>query len=148
MNTRGVSTTVNYTMTLGITTLLVIGLLVATGTYVEGHQEQTERMELTVVGQQLVGTLSSTDSLAQSVGDDGDFTVTRDLPESVARKPYNVAIEKVGVQRYDVNLSTDDVDVTVQVTTRTDVEDVEFSGGDIEIEYDPSGSGTLVVDNA
>lgn len=147
MNSRGVSTTVNYVMTLGITTLLVIGLLVATGTYVEGHQEQTERMELTVVGQQLVGTLSSADGLAQSV-DDGDFTVTRDLPDSVARKPYNVAIEKVGVQRYDVTLATDDVDVTVQVTTRTTVEEAEFTGGDVVVEYDASGSGTLVVDDA
>lgn len=147
MNDRGVSTTVNYTMTLGITTLLVVGLLVATGTYVEGHQERTERMGLTVVGQQLVGSLSAADSLAQSMEGGGDFTLARDLPESVARKSYSVTITQVGARRYDVTLETDDVDVTVSVTTRTDVEDVEFTGGDVEITYDPV-TEELVVDRA
>lgn len=149
MSRRAVSTTVNYVLTLGITTLLITGLLIAGGDFLQNQREETTRTELTVVGQQLAGTLSAADGLAESSTDTGRFTISRDLPDSVGGTTYTIRIENTGTpNRYDVILEAgNDVSVTVGLTTQTEVEPVDLTGGDVAVSYDATGSDALVVDS-
>lgn len=150
---RAVSTTVSYTLTLGITTLLITGLLVAGGTFLETHKDETTRTELTVVSQQLAGLLSSADGLAGST-EQGSFTMQRDLPDTVAGSTYviNITNETVGSSparyEYRLDLSAEGASDTVEVTTETPVNaQVAFNGGPVEVTYNTSAD-ELVIANA
>lgn len=146
---RAVSTTVSYAMTLGITTLLITGLLIAGGTFLETNKEETTRTELTVISQQLAGLLSSADGLAGST-EDGSFTMHRDLPDTVAGSTYVVNITNetaTGAARfsYELRLTSESGGTdTVSVTTQRPVTPVAVSGGGIEVSYNHTG-GTLVI---
>lgn len=149
---RAVSTTVSYTLTLGVTTLLITGLLIAGGTFLETHQEETTRTELTVIGQQLAGLVSSADGLAAATTQ-GSFTMSRELPATVAGSPYVIQVTNAtagGAARFTYELrleagngGTD----TVEVTTETPVHaPTSFTGGDIEVSYNTTGDTLVIAD--
>lgn len=151
---RAVSTTVSYTLTLGITTLLISGLLVAGGTFLETHKDETTRTELTVVSQQLAGLVSSADGLAEST-DDGSFTMRRDLPDTVAGSTYVVNVTEVanatnpGESRfaYRLELSAEASSDTVEVTTETRVHHpTAFNGGPVTVTYNTSADELVIAD--
>jgi len=150
---RAVSTAIGYTLTLGIMTLLITGLLAAGGGFVENQRERTVRAELQVIGQQIAADLDAADRLVRANGTDATVEIHRQYPERVTGASY--ALEVVGSSddrcEFDrcLKLSTDDPEVvaTVRIGTVTEVELGSISGGGIVIEYD-AGSETLVVDDA
>lgn len=149
---RAVSTTVSYTLTLGISTLLITGLLLAGGTFMETNQKETTRTELTVLAQQLAGLVSSADGLAGST-DDGSFTMRRELPRRVAGSTYVVRINETttGAARFEYELElgaanggTD----TVSVSTETPVHaPTSFDGGPVSVSYNTTGDTLVVSDD-
>lgn len=143
MNDRAVSTVLGYTLTLGISSLLIIGLLVATGGFAADHRQETIRDELRVLGQQLASDLSAVDRLVRA-GDDANASIRRQLPGRVTGLDYRIEIDSAGT----VILTTSDPDVTVEipVVTRTSLEDSTISGGSLVIAYD-SANDRLEVRN-
>lgn len=137
---RAVSTTLGYTLNLTVATLLISGLLMAGGGFVEDQRERTIRSELHVVGQQISANVAAADRLASTAKTGDAVVVSQDLPEEVAGARYTIAVETDGSEEY-LTLSTDSPDVSVRVNlaTETRVAPTDISGGDVQIRvtYDP-----------
>lgn len=148
-DTRAVSTTLGYVLMLGISMLLITGLVTAAGTYVENQREQVVRSELTVIGEQLSADLAAVDRLARTWGTDRE-AVTRQLPSDVAGKTYTVEVVNPGPAGSGSYLALTTSDPEVTVTVMVDLElDTTIAGGSVdggavEIVYDGS---ELVIRN-
>lgn len=141
-DTRAVSVTVNYALNLVIATLLVGGLLTATGGMVEDRRESAARTELSVLGERVAADLMAADRLAL-VGADGpsdDPTVALgvSLPERVAGAQYEISVR---TSPSEVVLRSDFPEVTVRVEFRHDtpVADATVRGGDLRIVLSDDG---------
>lgn len=136
---RGVSTTLGYALSLTVSMLLVSGLLIAGGGFVEDQRERTVRSELQVIGQQVSTDVATADRLASTAGAGDVVVVDRNLPEEVTGLRYTIAVETDGSERYLI-LSTDSPDVSVRVNlaTETTVATTEVPGGDVRVVYDPA----------
>lgn len=140
---RGVSTILGYTLNLAVATILVTGLLVGAGSYVEGQQERAIRSELDVIGSRVAGDIAAADRLVRT-GSDTSVTIEVETPTRSTGVPYLLDVNASGGDT--IRLSTDDPNVTVTVPYRseTPVSSTTVSGGTFVIRYDP-GSGTLVI---
>lgn len=137
---RAVSTVVGYVLTLGISSLLIVGLLVATTGYVDSQRQATVRDEMEVLGQHLAFDLEAADRLVQS----GDETVeiSRNFPETVTGVTYHVEVDTSPPGLLTtLRLTTDRPEVTVEVDVRTSTS-VASSSGDSDI----VDGGTVVVE--
>lgn len=134
---RGVSTAVNYVLTLGITTILVSGLLLAAGGAVDDRRESTTRTTLEVVGQRLAANLMSADRLADTP-DARTVSLGVDLPARVAGSGYTV---RVNGSSSTLVLEADTVDATRRVAfvTSTPVASTTVRGGPLRIVLTPAG---------
>lgn len=132
---RGVSTVVGYVFALGISSLLVIGLLVATGGYVSDQRQSTVREELEVIGEQVAADLAASDRLVRAGGD--EIRVSRKFPDEVTGVPYTIEIDPAAGDRVTIQLSTEDPAVVVEVGVRirTAVAARTVAGGDIVVRY-------------
>ena len=134
---RGVSTAVNYVLTLGITTILVSGLLLAAGGAVDDRRESTTRTTLEVVGQRLAANLMSADRLA-GTPDARTVSLGVDLPARVAGSGYTV---RVNGSSSTLVLEAETVDATrrVSIVTSTPVASTTVRGGQLRIVLTPAG---------
>lgn len=114
MEDRAVSTTLGYALTLGISTLLITGLVLTGGTYIENQREQAIRTELNVLGNQVASDVQSADRLVLASGGTGSVTVQRDLPKRVAGATYTLTVQNAGSDPH-LKLESGDPEVTVQV---------------------------------
>lgn len=146
MTDRAVSTTLNYVLSLGIATLLITGLLLAGGTFVDDRRENVVRSELTVVGQQIAADLARADRLVTASAGPTDVRVEQSLPERITGVLYRVSLHESPDQRLVLNTTEVEVSVAVNVTTRTPLEDSRAEGGDLSIVYDESGGHLEVRD--
>jgi hypothetical protein len=131
MTDRGLSTVVSYVLTLGITTMLVGGLLLGAGNAVEGQQQNVAREELRVVGQQLASRLLAADRLVQAGGE--QVRVEYAPPSAVAGSDYRIEISDGGPATIYLNATDVDVSVSVSVPVDTDLVDATLQGGEVEI---------------
>lgn len=141
---RGVSTTLGYTLNLAVATILVTGLLVAAGGYVEDQQERAIRSELEVVGARVAGDIAAVDRLART-GSDASVTIRVSTPVRTAGAPYTISIDGSAER---ITLSTTDPSVTVSVPFRSvrPVQDATVSGGTFIIRY--TDAGQVVIEDA
>lgn len=130
MTDRGVSVTVNYVIGLAVATLLVTGLLYATGDIVGDRADSTTRAELQVVGQHVVADLMTADRLVQSGAD--TVVVVVDGTATVTGGDYTVSLNATS---QEVVLRTADASVTVRIPfdTATSVASSTARGGEAEI---------------
>jgi len=142
---RGQSTTLDYTLTLGVAALVVTGLVAAAGDFVTGQREQVVRTELGVVGQQLAGELVAADRLVQAGNSTGTLAMNATMPRRVAGASYTVVVAQSGGTHW-LNLTSNNPDVTVsvRVETATDVATGRVKGGTVDIVYD-AGADQLEV---
>lgn len=142
---RGVSTALGYTLNLAIATVLVTGLLVAAGGYVEDQQQRAIRSELEVIGARIAGDVTAVDRLARS-GTNPTVAVTVSTPVRTTGVPYRIAINRSGNER--IVLSTTDPEVTVSVPYNTSkrVQPTTVSGGTFVLRYDGSPASITVED--
>ncbi|MFB6117631.1 hypothetical protein [Halosegnis sp.] len=135
---------VGFVLTLGISSLLVTGLLIAAGGFVENQRQGTIREELEVTGQQVASTLSSADRLVRRGAT--DVRRTRPLPSRTTGTSYTIEVADLAGDRVRITLSTSDPDisVTVDVKLQTPVRDATVSGGDLIVTHD-TGTNELVV---
>ena len=138
---RAISPVFGYVLTLGISTLLVSGLLIAATGFVDTQRERTTENTLQVVGQQVSADIAAADRLHRTDGAT-DVVIERDLPESVVGSQYTVFVrsDDDGPTDAYLRLTTVRPNVTVEVgvASETDVANSAVGGGEIEISYDGS----------
>jgi hypothetical protein len=135
-DSRGVSVTVNYALNLVVATLLIAGVLTATGGMVEDRRESAVRTELSVVGERVAADLMAADRLVAAgtagVGSDPTVSVAVSLPDRVAGTRYDIAVR---TSPAEIVLESDQPEVTVRVGYHHDtpVESATIRGGDLRI---------------
>jgi hypothetical protein len=143
---RAVSTTLGYVLSLAIATLLITGLIIAGGSYVETQREQVIRDELTVVGQQLASDIERVDRLVRA-GADGTVSVSvnQTFSNSVTGSSYRIDLD---ADDRTVVLSTPNPEVTVRVgiANVTALGDSSVGGGAVQITYDEGDEHLEVQD--
>lgn len=145
MTDRAVSATLNYTLVLGISAILIVGLLTAGGGFVESQRNSVVDSELSVIGERLAGDIATADRLVQSGGTASTVNLTSQLPQYVSGQRYTVAIRSSGGNA-SVVLSSDSLDrsIVTPVANTTSIQNTTVNGGTLEIYYDPT-PGELVV---
>lgn len=142
---RGVSTVVGYVLNVGIATLLITGLIFASGNLVGDQRERAVRSEFGVLGNRIAADLETADRLSR-VSNGGEVRVESQLPTYISGRQYQITVEPDG-NDVDVVLQMDspDVSVRVSVNNSTAIEPTTIQGGSIEI--NGTGSGPLEVTN-
>jgi len=153
MRDRAVSVTLGYVLALAISTLLVTGLVVAGGGFVEDQREQVIQQELNVIGQHLASNLEKADRLASS-GSSPVVAINQTFSSQVTGTTYNVGLveaDPTAGEPAQIELSSarPEVSTTVNVTTlqATVDGDSATNGGAISVQYD-SSTDELVIDDA
>lgn len=144
-DSRAVTVPTDYVLLVGITALLASGLLAGAAGFVGDQQDGAIRAGFNVVGNDLAADLTTADRLADSLGDDGQASLTVDLPQSVAGTTYLVAVDNtttVPVDRtytYELVLTSTAPEVTVRVplVTRRPLTLETLDGGPVEIVATP-----------
>jgi hypothetical protein len=144
---RGVSTPLNYTLSLAIATVLVVGLLLAGGTFVEDQREGAVDTELRVIGQRLAADIATADRMVQRGAPPSETNVTTRLPTRVAGSTYNIEVRTAG-GNVTLRLTATEVDrsVIVPVANRTAVAATTISDNDVRVRYDPTADQLEVID--
>jgi len=144
---RAVSTTLSYTLTLAISAILVSGLLLAGGSYVDSQREQVVRDELTIIGQQLAAGMERADRLVTAGISNTNLNVevTQEFPNRVTGSAYSVAVDG-SASEIVLESTNPDVSVTVGYTTQNTVADSSADGGQIRVSYDQSADTLEVQD--
>lgn len=134
MTDRAVSVTVNYVLTLTITTLLLSMLFVSAGGLIESQSERAIRSELDVLGQQLAADIESADRLATAGENNStEVAIETTLPPRVAGRDYRIT---VGGSELELRTTDPEVSVTVPFTTTNEVEEGRtIQGGDVQIRW-------------
>ena len=135
---RGVSTAVGYVLTLSVATILISGLLVGLGGFVEDQRAGTARDELRVIGQQVAGDLSSADRLAR-VGSPIEVRIRRGLPDSVTGASYRIEVTDGDPVSVELSTENPDVFVSLGIHLDTPVVDSTLGGGDLVIRLNAGG---------
>jgi hypothetical protein len=138
MTDRAVSVTVSYALNLAIATVVIAGVLTATGGVVSDQRRNAAQTELQVVGQRLAADIGTADRLATAGGE--TVVVTSNLPDRIAGVQYSVT-----VSGSDLVLEASHSNVVVRVPFRTkhEVVDTTVAGGDVTIVVtaDDAGDG-------
>jgi len=92
-DSRAVSTTLGYVLSLAIATLLITGLIIAGGGYVDAQREQVIRDELTVVGQQLAADVERADRLVRAGEAPLTVRVNKTFSDRVTGSNYRVSFD-------------------------------------------------------
>jgi hypothetical protein len=145
--TRGLSTALGYTLTLAITAVLVSGLLISGGNFVEDQRERVIETELEVVGEQLATHLNAADRLNQSAAGARNISIVQPFPADVAGTSYRVTLVEQAEPVIRLETSDAEIATEVELTNTTAMAQSRASGGSVVIEYDPS-QDAVVIDDA
>lgn len=143
---RGLSTALGYVLTLGITVILVSGLFITGGNFVEDQREEVIRTEMNIIGEQVATHVNAADRLNESSAYEANVSIEQRFPPTVVGTEYRISLEEAGPT---LRLTTEqpNVEITVPVTSTTTVADSSASGGTIVIEYDRD-QDAVVIDSA
>lgn len=143
---RSLSVTVNYILALGISAILVTGLLIAGGAFVEDQREQVIEGELSVIGHHIAGNVEQVDRLVTAADDNPDAAyINQSFQRSVTGATYNIEVAE-DPDRIILSTSHPDVQVEVNATVNNDLDyDAAAGGGTVSAYWD---GDELVIDNA
>lgn len=146
MADRAVSTTLNYALTLAISTLLVGGLLVAGSTFVDDQRKTVIDSELEVLGQRLADDIATADRLVRASAGSPTVRISTSVPATVGGSTYTIDV-LTDDGNASLRLRTHELDrsVTVNVANETEIDPGSVSNDEIEIVY---AGGTLEVRDA
>lgn len=156
MDDRGVSIAVTHVLTIGITTILIGGLIVAAGGLLDSEQERAADREIGAVGEGIASEMVSLAVTAEEQDLD-EASITTNHPRLVTGQSYTVELtdepskvdgacgidNRLGSGEYDacILLEAESVSMEVPLVLPGSVgidEGATASGGDIVIEYDGS----------
>ncbi|MFW6384532.1 MAG: DUF7266 family protein [Halodesulfurarchaeum sp.] len=143
---RAVSVAVTHVLAIGITTILIVGLLTAAGGLAKDEQEQSAREQLRMVGSSMASQIEHADALGRR---GANVSVREDFEGTVSGKSYTVDFEtgsECDAATIDtdaclvLNLSNSDVSATVGVSNRSAVTFEHLGSGTVRIVSEPGGT--------
>lgn len=147
---RGISIAVTHVLSIGITTVLLAGLLLGATTMLGTQQDQNTEIALETVGERIAGEIADYDRMVQD-GDEDSVRVSH--PSQVAGTGYTVELRvdcsdgpfiPTGVNCVVLTATDDNIAVFVPVATDTLVDHGEsVGGGSFVITTDDSGFITV-----
>lgn len=152
---RGVSVAVTHVLTVGITAILISGLLISASSLLETEQERSTEAALETIGERIANEIASVD---QTTSSNDTITVQTSHQRSVAGSQYTVTLQDstCSSDRYPlvdsgpcVVLESRGEDVTVAVPLATEAaveEGVSVTGGPIVITRN-STTGELTLED-
>lgn len=136
-DTRGASITVTHALTIGITTILISGLLLSSGSLLRDQQERVTERAFNDIGESIVNEVLRIDRLAE--GDvNSDITSRVPYTQRVGGQNYEIAIDTLPNGNGVITVKTIDgtIDVPVRVRTEASICEREVNGGPIKVVYD------------
>ena len=144
---RAVSVTITHVLTIGITTILISGLLIGTGTLLDSQKDRATYSEKSTVGDRIASEITAVDQAAQRAEGDPDpatVTVQTEHPRRLSGGQYFVSLyddpSECNTWGPEQCLKlesgqTESVEVPLRVETELDTP-TTVQGGDIWIYYD------------
>ena len=143
LDDRATSVAVSYVLALGITAILISGLLVASSDYLEGERQRATIQELDGLGNRLAAALTDADRLSRS---GGETNLTVERPGRIAGSDYTVEIRRGPIcatpseaDCLHLRTATDNVSITIPLANRSRV---ALSRGDGHWEVSSPATGT------
>lgn len=118
-DTRGASIPVTHALTIAITALLMVGLLLGAGQFLEGQQQTVARQQLSNVGGDIVDQINTLDDLNAS-GETVTATLEPTYPRTIAGKPYTLALVTDGPRSGTLHLNSTVLSRSIRLPVRTD----------------------------
>lgn len=148
-DSRGSSFQIGTILTLAILTILVGGVITATGAFVRDTQADAIDQELEVVGERIAAEIMAADRLSRT-GYRSDVVFTADVPRRVGGSQYTVAIKDQPGQSAVLILRSSNPEVTVETPFRhtTPIAENSVPGDSIRIVYTSSNELTLERDTS
>lgn len=132
---RAASITLNYVLAIAISTLLVTGLLVAGGNFVDSEQDSVVRNELSVVGQRLAADVERLDRMVAAGDSVSAARINRSLPTAAVGERYDVELDASSDPELLLTADGVDVSVSVPISNRTAVANSSVRSGSVAVVY-------------
>lgn len=141
---RGTRTVITHVLAIGIVSILIVGLILTTSSYLTDQKEHAAREELRTIGNRLANEITQLDRLSVH---GGDATLRTSHPDRISGASYNARIA-TGSDCDTAAFSTssclviwsDELDVTQKIPLKTS------SQTDIDIDQGEPGEFTLTSD--
>lgn len=154
-SSRGTSIALGYVLVLSISAVLVSGLILAGGSFVDDQRERVIEGELNVIGTHLAGNVEQVDRYVNaSEGSEPVAQINQTFQRQVTGESYEVElVPPDGDGPAQLVLTPRQADVTVRVNASVsdeisgDIESSKARGGTISVYYD-GDDDTLVIQNA
>ncbi|HKL30680.1 MAG TPA: hypothetical protein VJ898_15610, partial [Natrialbaceae archaeon] len=140
------SVAVTHVLAIGITTILIVGLLTAAGGLAEDEQERSAREQLQMIGSSMANGIEQADDLGRQ---GANVSVRKEFEGTVSGKSYTVDFEtgsECDAATIDseaclvLDLSNSDVSATVGVSNRSAVTFEHLGSGTVRIVSEPGGT--------
>jgi len=142
-DTRAVSPAVTQALTIGISTILITGLLVAGSSFIDAKQENTIRQGLQDVGSGVASDLVRLDQFITRTGAVG-VSYTSSYPDRVGNEAYRIEISDSGstdTKTIAIDSASSNLGTEIRFETSTDIcSSRTATGGTIEVFYDESNA--------
>ena len=144
---RSVSFVVNYVLVIAITAVLITGIIIAGGSFVEDQREQVIAGEMRIIGNHIAGNLEQVDRYARA-GPTSEAYINQSFGTDVTGSTWSVELDERGdTSQVVVNSTRPEVSVRVNTTVQTDIDEDSYSDtGEISVAYDPSSDELVVRD--
>jgi len=146
---RSVSFVVNYVLVIAITAVLITGIIIAGGSFVEDQREQVIAGEMRIIGNHVAGNLEQVDRYVRAgLGPPSDAYINQSFGTDVTGSTWSVELDKRGdTSQVVVNSTRPEVSVRVNTTVQTDIDEDSYSEtGEISVAYDPSSNELVIRD--
>ncbi len=139
-DSRAVSTAISHVLTIGITAVLITGLVIGTSGFIQTERDRATEQEIAVVSERLADELEQLDGLVATSSD--TVRVRTSHPRRIAGSRYTVTLTD-SLSRCDGDapclvLAADATDARVVVSVNVDnaVTESTVSGGQLSFVYD------------
>jgi FlaG/FlaF family flagellin (archaellin) len=146
---RSVSFVVNYVLVIAITAVLITGIIIAGGSFVEDQREQVIAGEMRIIGNHVAGNLEQVDRYVRAgLGPPSDAYINQSFGTDVTGSTWSVELDERGdTSQVVVNSTRPEVSVRVNTTVQTDIDEDSYSEtGKISVAYDPSSNELVIRD--
>lgn len=144
-DSRGVSFQLGNILALVILTVLLSGVITATGDFVGDTQKDATQEELTITGERIAAELMVADHLMQS-GERATITMEPLTPTRISGSQYNIKLESnSSTDAGMLTLTTTSPDVSVKIPFRhdTSIQNTTVASGGVVITSTDAGELTL-----
>ncbi|RXK49472.1 DUF7266 family protein [Halorientalis pallida] len=135
-DTRAASIALNHALTLGITAILISGLIIGAGQLVTRQEERVSERGLTDVNEVLVSEIQQVDRMA-ATGSPSAVRSSVSLPSRIGGGGYNIELQVYSENRVVLWTNSTTFTVPVEIDNETAVCGRGLSGGPTSVTYLP-----------